>query len=468
MRESGSDKTHSQESKSEKNCQAPVQGITFLALVSIILVVFILIFYRNDEVPSGFYIDEAAGVLHAICIAESGVDAWDFKSYPLFFTADTSGIHSPIFVYLNAVWGSVFGFSVGSLRSLAGIVTIFTIFGTAKLLSILIGKDAFWISLLIAATSPWGFHFSRIAWDDYLFPCLTVWGIISLLSNNTWYRRLLAPILFAASMYSYSAARLQVPLILLFGLFFFSKKYSYKDLIIFSLLLSALCLPMLRAFFFGHLSDRAFSISILGNYYWKTEKIENYFQIAGIFLNNMYQHLTLNFLVFEGDSINLRHGTQEVGTLSWVNILGIVLLPLAFFSSNKKDNKMLLFLICAVICSIAPAAITWDSLPHALRSSGAWPFFAGISAWSITLLSRRKKYYLNLALIISSCFMVFFFYKYFTVFPETSKGWFNHRIYLQAKAAAANNKQITVLPYEMSLKRYYLHEFENVSCRDSN
>ena len=168
MRESGSDKTHSQESKSEKNCQAPVQGITFLALVSIILVVFILIFYRNDEVPSGFYIDEAAGVLHAICIAESGVDAWDFKSYPLFFTADTSGIHSPIFVYLNAVWGSVFGFSVGSLRSLAGIVTIFTIFGTAKLLSILIGKDAFWISLLIAATSPWGFHFSRIAWDDYL------------------------------------------------------------------------------------------------------------------------------------------------------------------------------------------------------------------------------------------------------------------------------------------------------------
>ena len=115
------------------------------------------------------------------------------------------------------------------------------------------------------------------------------------------------------------------------------------------------------------------------------------------FFDNLWLHLRPSDLFGIGDP-NLRHSAHIVGQLSPLDILAVILAVAGFswvallsvrqmsqrtaprWPHLDESEQMLVAValssIVAGMFATLPAALTWEGLPHALRSIGAWPFVA--------------------------------------------------------------------------------------------
>lgn len=447
-------------------------------LVGIIAVMSIALFFKLHEVPSGFYIDEAAGAINSICLAELGQDAWHGHAYPLYFPADTGGMHSPPFVYLQALWGSIFGFHIYSLRALAACSILITSLCTSLIAIKLFNRSACIWTLAACSLSPLAFQFGRIAWDSCLYPLGTMLGILLLLSSHQWLR-LLSALPFAIAAYAYGSGRVQVPLVLI-GCFVFNVTFSHrsiKEIITIGVFFVILCIPMIHALFYGALADRAAYVSIFAPHFREQAQLLTAPDYLRIYVLNVLKHFSPQFLFTVGDSINLRHGTQNMGILSPLSTVLFALSPLSLFLAWKRQKNLLrkdflpsLFLLLwGVHASIAPAALTWDSLPHALRASGVWPFVALLSGVSASILCKALPKMRLLLPIVAATSAAMLLYSYFIVYPERSQNWFDFQQLQSARKAAAQKdwSQFNVPAWYRSLERYYRHQLNQEKCLDT-
>jgi len=429
-------------------------------------------FVGLEQSPPGFYADEARGAAHVMCLQEWGHDAAGV-SYPLFADGG-EGYYSPIHIYSAYIWTAIFGHSISAFRAMSAFVTTLTIIGLWFLANQLFGKSAALMTVLAATMSPWAFSVSRIAADDpTLFPMGMVWGIYFLIRGTKIWDAMLAGLLFSVAMYSYPPARAVIPL--LFIIIFWYQGFSRQT---FTLLFMAVVvavttgLPWILPILNGDMQRRMNAVGIFSAKYMDHHHIESIFGIIPVFLKNLLLHMSPVFLFWSGDA-NLRHSTQFTGELGWVDILAVGMGIIFLIKSRVKKpwDRRLIFCLLGFLIGLVPAALTWERIPHALRSVGAWPFISLVSGYLLAIALERWAQFKNTLVIVSLVYSVLFFWNYFETYPKLSKNVWDTPVKEIAILAKEQNAWPEFLEitktYPYMATRYFLMYYGGMTCKDT-
>lgn len=182
----------------------------WLAVIVVLLAWGLRLCYLED-VPPGWRDDELINI-HAL----SGEVLRGH--FPLYFTG-ASG-HEPLYHYLHAGVHALWGFNVLSGHILSVVCGTITVALTFTLARRLFGDTVAIIASLGVATSMWSLMYSRIGLRHSSLPPLALLTFYLLWRNNAGHSQAVgAGIALAASLYTYTAARLLPVLLVLFGLY---------------------------------------------------------------------------------------------------------------------------------------------------------------------------------------------------------------------------------------------------------
>lgn len=409
-----------------------------LACAAIVVVLCAARFVRLNDTPAGFYLDEAAGAATLLCIEEPRLFFEEFPGTGTFFT--------PTYVYSGAAWTSVFGSSIAALRAHVAFYSVLTVVAVFLVARSLLGLDAGLFAALAAALSPWGFTFARIAWDPPLAPCFAMWAVYCFLRR--WF--VVSGLLFAAAMYTYPPARLHVPLIVLM-LFYRSYKSHRSYTTYLTLALAVLPLAILP------LNTRANALAV-----WSTEAPFTRFAW------NLLSHLSLDFLVLRGD-LNPRHGTQAFGILSWLDLLALVA---GVWFLRRQQWQPAVFAAVGWLGALAVASLTWEGIPHALRSLTGWPFLALLTGTLLAAACERWRVAPYLVLACALAFPAAFLNVYFTTYRTASAPHFDAVLREEAERAQSTGNWAPLRGYAdfypREALRYYFVHYAGMSCAEAD
>jgi len=352
----------------------------FLLLV-IILIAFSLRFYKLDAYPA-LNADEAAIGYNAYSLLQTGKDEHG-NPWPIHFQSFND--YKPgLYFYLVMPFVATLGLNEWSVRipgALLGVATVLVLY----LLSKRLFSTPKWFPYLAAfflAISPWHIHFSRGGWEVNVatfFITLGVYAFLRAETKSKWY--FISLLSFVASLYTYHAARVIVPvlgLVLLIGQF--KKIMAHLPIFIVAALLAfVITVPLIIDFTGSAGISRATGVGLFAdpgplsrineqrgqhlNYISLPAKLlHNKAVNYGLaFLDNYTSHFWGEFLFLSGDEIQ-RNRVPETGQLYLHDALFIIVGLLILFKANK--NKLIFWWL--LIAPIA-ASLTFQS-PHALRA----------------------------------------------------------------------------------------------------
>lgn len=380
---------------------------TIVLLLLILALASFFRFYQLEAVPPGLYPDEAINGNDALKTLETG----QFKV----FYPENNG-REGLFIWLIAFSFQLFGPAIWSLRLVSAIFGLLTVWGLYLLTKELLNKKVALLSSFFLAISFWHINFSRIGFRAILVPFLICFSFYFLLrafrKNNLW-NYIWAGIFFGLGFYTYIAFRVAV---LILGIVILLKMIDYwrknkpekinwswlwhkvylKDgwwkVDIFFVAIIIIALPI-GLHFFNHPQDflgRAGGVSILA-----TEQPLKELTLSTI--------KTLGMFNFFGDG-NWRHNLAGSPMLAWsvglLFILGLILTIKNLF----KEKSISIFLISWFLIMLLPAVLTFEGIPHALRTIGVIPVVYILAAlglvWLINKLSKINKKIAVLLLII--------------------------------------------------------------------
>ncbi len=410
-------------------------------LTTIILLACVVRFVGLEISPPGFFYDEATGAAHSMCYQQTGYDL--FGQRGAFSQVDFGGIQSAPFIVGGALWTSVFGTDVAGFRSFVafvGVLAVLAIYMLARLLT----EDrtyALWAAA-VAACLPWAFQFSRISWDAPVGVTLLLWGmVLAYLKRSSgpteyaaWAAWIGAGVLLTLASYTYSPLRLQA-----LGLVVLMPLLPWRPRLVILAIFVLGNINTLLAYQDPAFASRAQLLALTSDDSRNPFAGASVFGLLMAYVSQMGEHFSLTFLLAPGD-FNLRHSIQTHGTLDWLSFGGL-LIGLALLLSNLPKLRVMdprhlsLFAVCVIgiLTGLSPSALTWDSIPHALRAIGAWPFFALLSAWGLhQLLQARTAQLLGCACMAG--LFLWYLYSYFALFPGISRWWFDADIVDQIRA----------------------------------
>ena len=419
-------------------------------------------FWNLDSVPPGFYADESAGAAQTLCMSERGVDL-DGQPYPLFFKG-LSGGYTPTYIYPQILWTKIFGSSIGAFRAFSAVVSLLT-FLLVGILAYGVGGLSYGsLALLLGAISPWSFQFSRIAWDPPLMPLFMI-GALCLLFRRSLWTVVLAGICLSLAAYAYAGGKIISPLLILLCYFFEApRKLSKRETGLLAASFFIVSIPIFLASLSGETLERYY-LSIFARHPLWPFQIKSLAAIFKEIFTNLFAHFSPNFLFLYGDR-NIRH-SSGVGELSWVDLFAMMSL-LALLIKKIPLNRWFAFLCTMLLVGVLPAAVTWDGIPHALRSIGAWPFWALFSGYILWTASVRWKCILPITVSVALFFSIFFMKNYFGSYPRYSEAWFDASIRNDAETSAREKNWKPFLEknvsYHWQSKVYYLMNLGGESC----
>jgi len=410
-------------------------------LISIVLVsAFLLRFVHLSNIPA-LNADEAALGYNAYSLIQTGKDEHG-NSWPIHFQS-FNDYKPALYGYIILPFIKVFGLNELAVRApgaFLGVVNVFFVwllvkdlgFKKKKVFGIKIGLED--IAALLLAFSPWHIHFSRGGWEvNVATMCITAGIYYSLRGlNNHVTNFVYAAVFFVASLYTYHAARIIVPLLLLGMAFIYFKRFlkvEGKKVFFGAILFGAVLLLPLAYDFLGPAgAARASGVSIFsdrgpidrinekrGQHNTLTSSFAKVLhnkpvEYALSFSENYFEHFWGEFLFLSGDDIQ-RNKVPEFGLLYTMQF---PLLIIAFFVISQKSKKWKIFIWWLLISPVA-AAITFQS-PHALRAQNmvipltifsAYGLYALIS-WS----SEKQKFLKNLSYMFAALIMIWSFARY--------------------------------------------------------
>ncbi|MFH1742271.1 MAG: glycosyltransferase family 39 protein, partial [bacterium] len=177
-----------------------------------------------EDAPPGFFQDEAATGYDAYCLATSGENRHG-QFLPVFFNSFgdyEEGLHR----YLIVPFIGLFGLSVWSVRVVSAVLGVGVVFVTYLLARQMYGGLGALAAAAVAAITPWQIHLSRVAVRDILLPLVFGFGtycILRALHEFSEQRRTsrsdilltFGALFWALTWYTYTVARLFLPLMLL-------------------------------------------------------------------------------------------------------------------------------------------------------------------------------------------------------------------------------------------------------------
>lgn len=365
--------------------------------ITIILVIFlalVLRFWSLDSYPA-FNADEAAIGYNAYSLLETGKDEHG-NSWPVHFQSFND--YKPgLYFYLAVPFVKVLGLNEWAVRIPGAGLGVLTV-----LILYFIGKELFQdqykfragafeftfgeIAALMLAISPWHIHFSRGGWEVNTATFFISAGFLFFLKGlkNT-NKLIISTLFFVASMYTYHAARIIVPLLIVGGLFIYRDyiKNNLKPFIVSALTAFVFLIPLLLDFTRGGAISRAAGVGLFAdpgplNRINEQRGEHNDFTNLGAkllhnkavnyglaFVKNWADHFHGEFLFLSGDGIQ-RNKVPETGQMYFLDILFIAIGLVATARLSKLPSGIKVVLWWLIIAPTA-AALTFQS-PHALRA----------------------------------------------------------------------------------------------------
>jgi len=498
-----------------------VRRVSVATIVVVGAVWLVIRFIGLNTAPHGAWLDETWDAVQVMCLAENGHDA-DGQFWPLISNGQGGGSLPITWTAPMVAWTHVFGTSLAGFRSLSAVWVALScagLFAIARALIRLVptsklpgssGVDAFpWLVGFAGLVSPWSFQFSRISWEQPvapLFLVIAVFAMVRLAAQGSVLWALLCGVCGACSMITYPPLRVAVPCILALGgvILLLSKvRGSARRKFAGGLVLSALTLvaafaPVVFRLASGQDRKRMLYVSIFApdwlNGHRGDMSRERFFVLT--FLDNLWMHLRPSYLLGTGDP-NLRHSTHLVGQLSPIDILAvglavagggwIALLAYRQMSGRtasdwpRLDERERVLVMAALSSMVAgmfatfPAALTWEGLPHALRSIGAWPFVALFSGAVLAIGWTRLRWLPAVTAGLALVYTGYFLPGYFRVYGRVDSGVFFRDLSEAVDAAKQRQPPRSVLRvlrpfarrYGPEVLRYYLMHDGGLGCEES-
>jgi hypothetical protein len=497
-------------------------------LVAVGLLWLVIRFCGLENSPPGFFLDEATAAVHAMCLAERGKDAYGV-AWPLYSRGaiPEGGQHPLTLLAFDVLWLKIFGTSRAAFRAVSAFWFVVTSLGLLLLTRDLAGlipaksadepkssaRRAFpWMVLLSALLSPWSFQFSRIAWECPLGPAFMVLALVGVVRSHRGGRLALVWAAFAgfcaaASMTSYAPFRLVMPLLLTTAVAILlaitgTRRARLKfvgGMFVAAIAAVAFFSPTLRMLLSGKITQRMNTVAIW-NPTWMSEHMGQMRRttfLVTTFLDNLLAHLQPSFLFVRGDA-NLRHSPQISGQLSPVDILALALVcgtaarilwglirgrsPLPKVTEGfltDSSRWLMAIALCAILggfFAVVPSALTWEGVPTALRSIGAWPFVALFSGAVLAMAWSRLPGVPALLAIVALVYTLLFLPAYFHAYDvdRAERFWFmrdlpdaiaSERLKQQPKSLGQIISANLGYSYNYDeVSRYYLMSQANMKC----
>jgi len=370
--------------------------IIFLGII--LVIASFLRLYALDSTPPGLYPDEAMNANDAITNPGKA------------FYLENNGREG---LYMNLVNLSfkAFGPSPFSLRLVSAIVGILAVLGLYLLSKELFKNLKFktensnLLALLASfflAISFWHIIFSRIGFRGAFLPFVLVFCFYFFfygLRKKNIFHIIISGIFFGLGFYTYSSFRLAfliLPFIVIPYFFIFKKEKQLKKFFAyaFSFILSAVIVFIPLGLHF--LSRPADFLGRLGPI-----SIFSQDNIIKSFFISLIRHLAM--FNISGD-FNWRHNLSGSPQLLWpigiLFLIGFIFSLKKFFSCWKNKNYQSLsvysFLFGWFFVMILPGALTYEGMPHALRTIGIIPvlyIFAALGGYWIFQKIKSRKWF---------------------------------------------------------------------------
>jgi len=388
--------------------------------------------WQLDQIPPWLFPD----------VAMNGNDSWqtlqtnNFK----FFYPENNG-REGLMMWLIAFSFSIFGVSVWSIKIVAAIFGTLTVLGLYLLTKELLNNNQNnrVIALLASfflAISFWHVNFSRLGFRAILLPFVLVFSFYFLFKGfriNKLLNFILAGLFFGLGFYTYTSFRMAVlilPFVFVPSWFIYKEKVGGKNFSVYTaaffLTVFFIALPI-GIYFLYHPQDfigRATPISIFA----KENPLKE-------FARSLILHLAM-FNIY-GDP-NFRHNLS--GRPMLLLPIGLLFLLGLFYSiynvikniKNWKKNistvSVFVFLISWWFVMLLPGILTYEGLPHALRTIGVVPpvfIFSSLAGYKIyEFLNKKIKNQKTLIFIciFSLIILAFIEYnKYFNIWANNKK-----------------------------------------------
>ncbi len=369
-----------------------------ITLVLIIVLAFFLRFYKVTEDPPSLNWDEVAIGYNAYSIMKTGRDEWN-QPWPIHFKS-YGEYKLPVQIY-----GSIPGIAIFGLNE-QGVRITPVVYGTLTvLLMFFLGRVLFksravgLLSAFCLAISPWHIQLTRASFESsfsVFWIVMAMWFLIKGFKKPIWLIWSMIP--FAISVYTYNSARVFSPLFIFAILIIYRKElFKFKKYLAGAFILFAiLMLPLIPFFITTHGTSRYKLVSVtddpglvprIDEARGKSTLPEplkrlvlnraTYVSVAVV--GNYLAHFTPQFLFISG-APHHQHNVQGMGELYYWQA---PFLLIGLFLLFKKRHPSRALLIAWILLSIVPVSITNDSIPHALRTLIAAPFYQLIIAFGL-------------------------------------------------------------------------------------
>ena len=404
-----------------------MQKKTLFLLIFILAIAVFFRLWKLTEIPPGLYPDVAINGNEALESLKTG-------NFKLFYPENNG--REGLMMWLIVLSFPIFGVSIWSIKIVAALIGILTVFGlylfTKKLfdnLTIQQSNTPTIIALIASfflAISFWHTNFSRIGFRAILLPFILVFSFYFLLKGLRTKRTrdfIISGVFFGLGFYTYISFRFAVlilPFISVPFWFIYKENNQRKKFLLatgYWLLVTFLVALPIGIHFLKNPQDflgRAASISVFAT----QNPIKE-------FLKSLILHLGM--FNFHGDP-NWRHNFSGSPMLPWplgiLFLIGIVFSIRDLINSTKTKNYSLCIinylLISWFFIMFLPGILTFEGIPHSLRVIGVIPvvyIFVAVGGLKVYQFfernTKRKKLLIFTCLLFLIAMGIFEFNKYF-------------------------------------------------------
>ena len=374
-------------------------------------------FYRIDQLPMGFYIDESSIGYNAYLISTTGTDEHGVH-WPIFFEA-FGEYKNPLYIYLLAGLYRLLGFSQWTTRALSAFAWL-----VGSLYLFLLCRRIFsshttrlYIALAISFT-PWLFSLSRISFELIsLYPLLAIhlYGLYRGFEEDSRWWKLWSGFCMGLCVYAYTTFRLLTLLYALAVLVIYGARRFRTGQYLFTLGATIGVIPYLiyALFHFDNLFYAFHAMTYLN------DPTTSFLTKIATFIGYYLGYFGPDFLLTSGDS-NLRHHTGFGGEFLTSTV---VLLIVSFWIVIKHPTgPFYKYLIVGLIFTPIAAAMT-PQAEHSLRAFPMVVFGIVLSAYALqelSLLAAR-----GVVACTALCSLLYVLH-YFIVYPPMSADAFEN------------------------------------------
>jgi 4-amino-4-deoxy-L-arabinose transferase-like glycosyltransferase len=339
----------------------------FTILLLVLSVAAFLRFYKLTDTPPGLYRDEAMDGANALEVLET-------RHFQVFYPEDNG--REGLYINVAAAFINVWGNKAWVVRLPAAIFGLLTVLGVYSLAAELFSVPIGLLAAFFIATSFWHINFSRLAFRAIASPLFLVWTLFCLLLAFRHLRTgksylalmVLTGIIYALGFYTYIAYR-ATPVLIGVVLWHYAavarkegwREKFWKGSVVFALTAILVTSPLgvyfarnPRAFV-----GRAVQVSVLRAHHSIRDTAINTWKTA-------------RMLYTAGDG-NWRHNDSGRAEVFWpvaiLMTLGfLIAIARCVFSGPTQDRLAYGLVLAWLVTGAAPAILSNESIPHALRA----------------------------------------------------------------------------------------------------